>query len=123
MSIKRRTQDLKQCGLSTREAEAQARQEQSALNEKETMMDYTHEFHEAGNGFPDVGDEVLIEGDCGWHKIKRVASISPIHTRQWQPNMVYLTLDDADRDYDDLSADSADAAWEDLHHVILIQED
>lgn len=78
---------------------------------------YTHVFHEQGNGFPRIGDEVLVEGDCGWHKIMRIVGMSHIHTRQWQPNWIYLALEDADRDYIDLSDADADDAWEGLHHV------
>lgn len=81
------------------------------------MSNYTHIFHEAGNGFPRVGDEVIIERDMGWHEIKKVASISSIHTRQWQANWIYLTLEAADRDYDDLDDAEAEAAWNDLYHV------
>lgn len=83
-------------------------------------MNYTHIFHEAGNGFPKVGDEVLIEGNCGFHEIKKVTEISHIHTEQWQANRVYLTLEDADRDYDNLSDDDAKDAWENLPHVSAI---
>lgn len=84
------------------------------------MAKYTHQFIEQGNGYPSVGDEVLVEGDMGWHEIKVVAEISPIHTRQYQPNYVYLTLEAADRDYDDLSDAETDKAWSDLHHVAEI---
>lgn len=85
------------------------------------MSEYTHVFYEAGNGFPNIGDEVLVEDDYGWNKIKRVASISSIHTRQWSANWVYLTLGDEDRVYDDLSDDDAETAWFDLHHVKEIE--
>lgn len=80
-------------------------------------LTYTHEFYEQGNGFPKIGDEVLVEGDGGWHAIKRVTAISRIHTSQGVANHVYLALEDADIDYDDLSDAEADAAWENLHHV------
>lgn len=87
------------------------------------MSDFTHVFLEAGNGFPGVGDDVLIGADCGRIEIKKVASISRINTRQWKPNWIYLTLTDADRDYDELSDDEAEEAWEELHHVNEITAD
>lgn len=83
-------------------------------------MNYTHIFHETGNGFPTVGDEVLVEGVCGWHTIMQVVEISSVHTRQWAPNYVYLSLDAADRDYDELDDDDAREAWESLHHVSVM---
>ena len=80
------------------------------------MDQFTHVFHETGNGFPGVGDEVLIEGDCGWHKVHTVTAKSSIHTRQWQANWIYLTLSDDSRDYDDTD-------WDDLYHVAEIEDD
>lgn len=81
------------------------------------MRKYTHIFHERGNGFPAVGEEVLVERSSGWHEIKKVAEISSIHTRQYASNYVYLALSDADRDYGELDEEEAKDAWENLHHV------
>lgn len=81
------------------------------------MTTYTHVFRESGNGFPRVGEAVLVEGDCGGHSIMRVVETSPIHTRQWAANWMYLTLGPADREWDDLTEMEQDAAWEGLCHV------
>ena len=87
------------------------------------MSEYTHIFKERGNGFPQPGDEVLIESIDGWHEIKRVSCRSRIHTEQWQSNFVYLDLEDADRDYASLGDDEAAEAWENLPHVEPINND
>lgn len=47
---------------------------------------FTHLFLEAGNGYPAKRDWVYDEDS----RILRVVSVSPIHTRQWQANHVYL---------------------------------
>lgn len=84
------------------------------------MNEYTHVFRESGNRFPRIGDEVIVEE--AETEIKRVASVSPIHTRQWEANRIYLTLVDADRDYSAMSDLDADVAWGGLHHVFEIDE-
>ena len=84
---------------------------------------YTHVCYERGNGLPSVGDEVLIADDGGWHQIMRVASTSRIQTAQWQANHVYLTLESAERDYDELSDEEQDEAFENLPHVHAYPEE
>ena len=77
---------------------------------------WTHEFCEAGNGFPGVGENVIVSlgGDI---RLLTVKQISSIHTSQWQANWVYLVCEDADQDWDDMDEDEQDAAWENMHHV------
>ena len=83
---------------------------------------YTHVCYERGNGLPSVGDEVLIADDGGWHQIMRVASRSRIQTAQWQANHVYLTLESAERDYDELSDEEQEEAFENLPHAYPEEE-
>lgn len=89
------------------------------------MSNFTHVFHEQGNGFPQVGDEVLVADDSGWHSIHLVETVSRIQTGSCgsgQANYIYLTLEDAERDYDNLSESAQDRAWNNLHHVSEIAE-
>ena len=83
-------------------------------------MTYTHMFHEAGNGFPGVGDEVISDEDggiCNDIRLLKVVGMSRIHTRQWHANYVYLVCEPADRDWDDLSESKQDRLYDTLHHV------
>lgn len=81
-------------------------------------MDYTHEFHEQGNGFPSIGDDVIVHHDeCGGYGLAKVASISSIHTKQWQSNWIYLTLEDSGTDWDSLDEQEQDRLYDSLHHV------
>lgn len=87
------------------------------------MSKFKHEFHERGNGFPSVGDDVLIEDKNGWHALARVRHVSRIQTMQWHANYVYLALEESDRDYGDLDEVEQDQAWKDLYHVVEISDD
>lgn len=90
------------------------------------MTTWTHQFTEQGNGFPDVGDDVLLEGDCGWHTLLRVLEIDSISTAQTgsgMGNSVLLRCERSPNDYDDMNDDAADAAWESLHHVAEIAKE
>jgi hypothetical protein len=80
-------------------------------------MAYTHEFHEAGNGFPCVGDNVIVDCGYGDFQLKKVASVSSIQTKQWAANWIYLTLADSDTDWDDLDQAEQDRLYDSLHHV------
>lgn len=84
-------------------------------------MSYTHEFHEAGNGFPDVGDDVILDKD-GDIALLTVTAIGPIHTAQWQANMVYLTCEPAADDWDAYSESQQDRMYDNYYHVGAIDE-
>ena len=88
------------------------------------MITYTHIVTETGNGLPAEGDEVLIYDDHGWHRISVVATSSPIHTgpNPGDGDYIYVTLTEADRDYDDLSDDDADDAFDALPHAAPLEE-
>jgi hypothetical protein len=90
---------------------------------RDNDTEWTHEFHEQGNGFPSDGEDVIIADDLGWHKIVRVAKTSAIHTRQWQANYLYTTIEDSDTDYESMSESEQAEAWENLHHVCPITEE
>jgi hypothetical protein len=81
------------------------------------MSQYTHEFHEQGNGFPCVGDDVIVDCGHGDFKLQRVTGVSSIQTKQWAANWIYLTLTDADADWDDLEKEDQDRCFDSLHHV------
>jgi hypothetical protein len=86
--------------------------------------EFTHEFHEQGNGFPCVGDDVIVNhDDCGHYNLARVASTSPIHTKQWNANYIYVTLEDSPTDWDELSSEKQDELYDSLHHVSAIREE
>jgi len=82
------------------------------------MTNYTHEFYEAGNGFPSVGDEVIVNYDeSGNYGLAKVAAVSSIQTRQWKANWIYLTLEDPATYWDDLEPAEQDRLYDSLHHV------
>lgn len=85
--------------------------------------EYTHVIEERGNGLPSVGDEVIVHDDSGWHEIRRIESISRIITEQWRANRVYVTLEDAEREYDDLTEAEQEEAYEGLHHADPLDDD
>jgi hypothetical protein len=88
------------------------------------MNKWTHIFHEAGNGFPQDGDDVLVAGRCcGNHKIMRVKDSSRIHTHQWRANWIYIQLEDSDSDYGDMTEEEQDEAWENMYHVDLCEDE
>jgi len=61
--------------------------------------EWTHEFYEAGNGFPEVGDEVVCDGE-----ILVVRKVSRIHTnRPGVGNSVYLVCEETGNDIWDRS--------------------
>ena len=82
---------------------------------------YTHEFHEFGNGFPEVGDTVVCEQD-GDIRLVTITGMSRIETRQWHANMVYLTCVDAEHDWDDLTESEQDEMYSG-HRVGVIQDE
>lgn len=86
------------------------------------MANYTHEFHEAGNGFPQDGDNVLCEWG-GEVEILTVEESSPIHTAQWQANMIYVTCRPADECWDDLTEQEQAKRYQSDHWVKPITAD
>lgn len=89
-------------------------------------MKYTHIYTEQGNGYPQDGEEVIVEGESGAAEIRRVISSSPIQTgnaMRGAGNYIYVELGDADRDYDELSEEEQDEAWETLYHVCGLDEE
>lgn len=87
------------------------------------MSEYTHIFHECGNGFPGDGEEVVC-ADMSWGAMLLVVeSSSMIHTgRSGEPNYVYCVCREADREWDDLTEDEQDELFHD-HHVDPIDAD
>ena len=85
-----------------------------------TTKRYT--ISEAGNGWPQIGDEILIEGACGWHTLAVVVSGGNIATHgSGRANTCDVeTTEDGARDWDDLTDDEKDEAWESLAHVDLL---
>ena len=86
------------------------------------MANWTHEFSEAGNGFPGV-DELVIEELDGDIRLLVIKEISRIHTIQWQANYVYLVCEEADENWDEWSEKKQDRNWERLCHVSPIAEE
>jgi outer membrane protein assembly factor BamB len=84
------------------------------------MMDYTHEFHEMGNGFPSVGDYVLCDHEHEGIQILKVESVSRIHTRQFSANWVYLVCKKTKRNFYNISPKKGDQLWENSYHVTQI---
>jgi hypothetical protein len=82
------------------------------------MSNYTHIIHEAGNGLPGVGDEVLVVDFEGQPvSIMVVEESSSIQTRQFHANYIEVTLRASDRGYDDLNEAEQDEAFEALPHA------
>lgn len=87
-----------------------------------TATNWTHEFKEAGNGYPQIGEEVI--GDCGGEPcLLKVVEVGTIQTRQWAANSIALVCEDADRSWDDLSEAEQDEMYRDAHHVDTIGHD
>lgn len=86
-------------------------------------MSWTHTFHEAGNGFPQVESDVVTVDDCGDPKLVVIKAVSPIHTAQWQANMVYLECEDSSMSWDDLDEIAQNLIYESAFHVEPIAED
>jgi hypothetical protein len=86
--------------------------------ETKTMSEYTHIIHEAGNGLPGVGDEVLdVDHEGVTREIMVVEASSSIQTRQYAANYIEVALRASDRDYDDLNEAEQDEAFEALPHA------
>ena len=83
---------------------------------------YTHEFHESGNGFPSLGDDVIC--DCGSSiKLLKIVSTSCIQTAQFRANMFYVECAASDTDWDDLSESEQDRLYANMHHVVPVSEE
>lgn len=91
--------------------------------EREHAMEWTHHFSEAGNGFPGVGDNVIIEDESGWYEIVKVATVSRIQTEQFCANMIYLTVEESELDWGALTEAEQDEAWGSLYHVDVVDDD
>jgi len=87
------------------------------------MKKYEYIFEEAGNGFPQDGEEVLLEDELGWHKLMTIVESSPIHTIQWQANFLYLMAVESERDYDSLSESEQDEVWESHYRIQPLTDD
>jgi len=77
----------------------------------------TYYLTERGNGFPTVGDEVILADESGWHILLVITRRSRIETQQWQANRLRVECEASERKWDDLRDDEQDELWESLHHV------
>lgn len=72
---------------------------------------------EQGKSFSlSVGDLVLLETDFG-PKIMKISYVGPIHTRQYEPNFVYLDLLESDIEWEDLTEHEQDLMLEECNFV------
>ncbi|MHB8397396.1 MAG: hypothetical protein ACYDCI_00455 [Candidatus Limnocylindrales bacterium] len=86
-------------------------------------MAWTHEFRESGNGFPAVGLDVITPDDCGDPQLVRVVAVSPIHTRQWAANKVYLECEPSESPWDDFDEATQDLLYSHAYHVSPLRDD
>jgi hypothetical protein len=86
-------------------------------------MSWTHEFHESGNGFPEVESDVVTTNEYGDPKIVKITKMSRIFTSQHNPNMVYLECVDSELGWDDLDEKAQDLIYEAAYHVTPIDEE
>lgn len=87
------------------------------------MTTYTHIYeYDGSEGYPVGGDDVLVEGECGWHTIMTVQAVSDImRDGQYGGSYVLLACAESDTDYGVLSQAEQDAAWEDMRHVGVLE--
>jgi hypothetical protein len=80
-------------------------------------MQYTHIFQGCGQGYPDVGEEVLCIDKNGEHKLLVVLEVSEIHSKPFCPNWVDLVCASAHNDWNNFDTLYQETLLKRMNHV------